>query len=83
MYGAGSMQRGQLNLLQLLGTEVRLGARSAGRALPRRPPLTHPAWRIAAPDIRITDTHVSLEDRGVKPAADLTLGPLSARITRL
>jgi len=40
-----------------------------------------PAWRIAAPDIRIADTKLSLEDRGVKPAARLTLGPLSARIT--
>ena len=63
-------QRGQLNLLQLLGAKA--AAPTASRA---------PAWRIAAPDIRLADTRVALEDRGVKPAADLTLGPLSARIT--
>ena len=40
-----------------------------------------PAWQIAAPDIRIADTRVSLEDRGVKPVADLTLGGITGRIT--
>ncbi|MGA7538826.1 MAG: DUF748 domain-containing protein, partial [Steroidobacteraceae bacterium] len=40
-----------------------------------------PAWRIAAPDVRIEDTRVSLEDRGVRPPASLTLGPISARIS--
>src|SRR6185437_3745681 len=40
-----------------------------------------PVWRIEAPDIRVEDTRVSVEDRGVKPAAELTLDPLSARIT--
>ena len=77
-------ERGQLNLLQLLGTKA--GPAPAPAAVPvaaAPPPAASrtPAWRIAAPDIRITDTHVSLEDRAVKPAADLTLGPLSARIT--
>ncbi len=69
-------QRGQLNLLQLLGTKAAAPAAAPPRAASRAP-----AWRIAAPDIRIADTHVSVEDRAVKPAADLTLGPLSARIT--
>jgi Domain of Unknown Function (DUF748) len=73
-------ERGQLNLLQLLGTKA--AAPAAAPAVASPPPAAKaPAWRIAAPDIRITDTHVSLEDRAVKPAADLTLGPLSARIT--
>lgn len=69
-------QSGQLNLLQLLGAKA---AAPAAASAPRAS--RAPAWRIAAPDIRIADTRVSLEDRGVKPAADLTLGPLSARIT--
>jgi hypothetical protein len=73
-------ERGQLNLLQLLGTKAASPAVAPASASP--PPAAHaPAWRIAAPDIRVTGTRVSLEDRGVKPAADLTLGPLSASIT--
>jgi uncharacterized protein involved in outer membrane biogenesis len=72
--------RGQLNLLQLLGTQSASAAAPPAAASP--PHASHaPAWRIAAPDIRITNTQVSLEDRGVKPAVDLTLGPLSARIS--
>jgi len=71
---------GQLNLLQLLGTKA--AAPVAARTSAAPPPAAHAAaWRIAAPDIRVTDTRVSLEDRRVRPAADLTLGPLSARIT--
>ena len=73
-------ERGQLNLLQLIGTKAAAPA-APPAAAPPPPAARAPAWRIAAPDIRITDTHVSLEDRAVKPAADLTLGPLSARIT--
>jgi hypothetical protein len=73
-------EHGQLNLLQLLGTKTAAPAAAPTPAAP--PPAAHAAvWRIAAPDIRVTDTRVSLQDRGVKPAADLTLGPLSARIT--
>ena len=45
-------------------------------------PTSHAAtWRIAAPDIRIDGTRVSLEDRGVKPAARLTLSGITARLT--
>ncbi len=40
-----------------------------------------PVWHIAAPDIRLEGTRVSLEDRGVKPAAVLKLAPLAAHIT--
>ena len=73
-------EHGQLNLLQLLGTKAAAPAAPPASAPP--PPASHaPAWRIAAPDIRVTGTHISLEDRAVKPAADLTLGPLSATIT--
>jgi Domain of Unknown Function (DUF748) len=74
-------ERGQLNLLQLLGATTTAPAGAPAAAAPPPAASRTPAWRIAAPDIRITDTHVSLEDRAVKPAADLTLGPLSARIT--
>ena len=43
-------ERGQLNLLQLLGTKRR---RTGRRAAAAPPPAAHaPAWRIAAPDIR-------------------------------
>jgi hypothetical protein len=80
-------QGGQLNLLQLLGHSAGKSAGSAPPlqgATPAPPPATSPrapAWRIAAPDIRLEDTRLSLQDRGVRPPADLTLGPLSARIT--
>jgi uncharacterized protein involved in outer membrane biogenesis len=70
---------GQLNLLELLGhsasPSTTVGTPTGG-ATP-----SAPAWRIAAPDVRIEDARVSLQDRGVKPAADLILAPLSARIT--
>jgi len=46
-----------------------------------RPTSHAAAWRIAAPDIRVDDTRVSLEDRGIKPAAHLTLSAITARIT--
>jgi Domain of Unknown Function (DUF748) len=88
---------GQLNLLQLLGPAVGKSASGPGPAQGTTPPAQGsapsaaasparrasraPAWRIAAPDIRVEDTRVSLEDRGIKPTAHLTLGPLSARIT--
>ncbi len=71
---------GRLNLAQLLGrpggpAQSSASSQSAGQAA------GNAAWRIAAPDIRIDDARVSLQDRGVQPAADLTLQPLSARIT--
>jgi hypothetical protein len=88
-------QRGKLNLLELLGHSAANSASattSAGQGAmpsptPAPPATSHgrashaPAWRIAAPDIRIEDSRVALEDRGIKPAADLTLSSLSARIT--
>jgi len=84
-------QHGQLNLLQLMGESAtkstspgapaNAAASSAPRSRPKSAAAHSPAWRIAAPDIRIEDTRISLEDRGVKPAAHLDLGPLSAHIT--
>ncbi|HVS78092.1 MAG TPA: DUF748 domain-containing protein [Steroidobacteraceae bacterium] len=80
-------RNGQLNLLELLGHAARNPAANAAggaqtAATASAPPHDHsPVWRIAAPDIRIEDTRASLEDRAVKPAARLVLGPLSARIT--
>ena len=63
---------GRLNLLELLGHSAPAVSGSA--------PAGPPAWRIAAPDIRLENARVSLRDRAVEPAADLTLYPLSARI---
>ena len=91
-------ERGQLNLLELLGHSGAGSATSATSphdatpggqsAMPSAAPATSartasraPAWRIAAPDIRIEDTRVSMEDRGVKPAAHFTLSAITARIT--
>jgi uncharacterized protein involved in outer membrane biogenesis len=68
---------GELNLLELLGRSA--GPPTTARGAPRK--TAAPTWRIAAPDVRIEDSRVSLQDRGVKPAADLILAPLSARIT--
>ena len=77
-------QHGRLNLLELLGHSASQSTNpAAGAPPPAAPPAAShtPAWRIAAPDIRIADTRVSLEDRGVKPAAALTLSAISARVT--
>lgn len=68
---------GRLNLLELLGPAAQ--AATAAPAAPR--PAAAPGWHIAAPDIRVEDARVSLQDRAVTPAAELTLAPLSARIT--
>src|SRR5487761_1495989 len=79
-------QHEKLNLLELLGPSA--GEPTGSAAAPAKGPTAStsaspphrasraPAWRIAAPDIRIEDTRVSLEDRGVEPAAHLALGPL-------
>jgi hypothetical protein len=70
-------QGGKLNLLELLGNSVG----PPPPAAPAQPSSRAPGWRIAAPDIRIEDTRVSLEDRAVEPAAELTLGAMTARIS--
>jgi uncharacterized protein involved in outer membrane biogenesis len=76
-------QGGKLNLLELLGQS----APPQGAAQPAAPPASPssaspaPAWRIAAPDIRVADTRVALEDRSIKPTAHLTLSAISAQIT--
>ncbi|MDE2449714.1 MAG: DUF748 domain-containing protein [Gammaproteobacteria bacterium] len=80
---------GKLNLLQLLGNSAGQPATSAAAKGARpAPPASSPpsasrgpAWRIAAPDIRIESARVSLEDRGIKPAAELALEAITARIT--
>ena len=80
----------RLNLLELLGRSA--GAADATSGAQAAPPPAQPAaaaprtahaaaWRIAAPDIRIEGARVSLEDRGIRPAAKLSLGPLSAQIS--
>ncbi len=83
-------EHGQLNLLQLLGSSAgkpaspaapAQGAAAPAPAAPPRRASRALVWRIAAPDIRIAGTRVSLEDRAVKPVAHLMLGPLSAHIT--
>src|SRR6185312_3255611 len=82
---------GQLNLLELLGRSAAHPPAAATPAPAAAPPPSPaaagspkagaPVWRIAVPDVRIENTRLSWEDRSVKPAADLMLGPLSARIT--
>lgn len=83
-------QHGKLNLLELLGQSSGPAHSSSPRQTATRPsPAATPphrasrdsVWRIAAPDIRIEDTRLSLEDRGVEPAARLSLGAIAARIT--
>ena len=65
------------------------GVRQTSRVAPPVVPAPAPApgaaraWRIAAPDIVVRDSRVSLEDRRVEPAASLVLGALSARIAGL
>ncbi|MBW4053016.1 MAG: DUF748 domain-containing protein [Proteobacteria bacterium] len=71
---------GRLNLLQLLGHSGQ-PERPVPAAQGSAPAAARPPWRIAAPEIRIEHARVSLQDRAVEPAADLTLYPLSARIT--
>ncbi|HEY1891090.1 MAG TPA: DUF748 domain-containing protein [Steroidobacteraceae bacterium] len=81
-------EHGKLNLLELLGRSA-AASNSAPPApgapqpapAPAHPASRAPVWRIAAPDIRVADTRVSLEDRGVKPAAHLILSGITARIT--
>ena len=84
-------EHGRLNLLELLGHSAAGPANSAATpqaATPPAPPASSrapasraAAWRIAAPDIRVDDARVSLEDRGIKPAAHLTLSAVTARLT--
>lgn len=81
-------ERGKLNLLELLGQTAAPAGSAASAPGPTPPPPTPapraaraPAWRIAAPDIRIADTRVSMEDRGVKPTVHLSLSGMTARIT--
>ena len=74
-------QDGKLNLLELLGHSAGQPTGSAAAAQGVASSSRTPGWRIAAPDIRIEDTRVSLEDRGIEPAADLSLGAITARIT--
>jgi uncharacterized protein involved in outer membrane biogenesis len=81
---------GKLNLLQLLGGESG-PAGNAAAAPQAAPPGARPAaapvpphgapWRIAAPDIRIASSRLSLQDRRVRPAAQLTLSAVAGRIT--
>jgi hypothetical protein len=83
---------GQLNLLQLLGpptgepmsspTPAPAATASALASAPNPQRASRASvWHIAAPDIRLVGTHLALEDRRVKPAAELMLAPLSAHIT--
>ena len=68
-------QGGRLNLLQLLGPAATKPARPVPAARGQAP-----AWRIAAPDIRIENARVSLQDNAVEPAANMVLAPLAGRI---
>jgi len=71
----------RLNLLELLGRSAGAADATSGAQPAPQPAQPAAAWRIAAPDIRIEGARVSLEDRGIRPAAKLSLGPLSAQIS--
>ena len=80
----------RLNLLELIApvstaaegstaaaaTEAHSGTAGASGGSARRA-----AWMLAAPDVVVKDFKVSAEDRGVSPAAELTLTPLNVRVT--
>jgi len=78
---------GHLNLLELLGDSAGKPPATPGAKPSTSPPAARrgiaraPVWRIALAELRVESTRVSVEDRGVKPSANLMLGPLSARIT--
>jgi hypothetical protein len=80
---------GRLDLLEPAAGEAAGGGgmRPASQPAPSHAPAAAPraarAWRVAAPEIVVRDSRISLEDRRVRPAASLVLGGLSARIAGL
>jgi hypothetical protein len=79
----------KLNLLELIGPAP---APAEGGAAPDVA-AAHPAqarsasatgasaWKLSVPDVRVEGFKVSAEDRGVSPAAELTLTPLNVHVT--
>ena len=74
----------QLNLLELLSPPPAAGSAAAA-------PATAPAasgggtresaWTLSVPDVSVAGFKVAAEDRGVSPAAQLTLSPLDVHVT--
>jgi hypothetical protein len=79
-------EAGRLNLLDLApSSPATAGAAPAGAAPAAKPePVAagsgSSAWTVSAPDIQVQEFKVSAEDRGVKPAVALLLGPLNIHV---
>jgi hypothetical protein len=77
----------RLNLLELIAPASAAGEGSAAAAAPSATEAANDstarrsAWTLSAPDVVVTDLKLSAEDRGVSPAAELTLAPLNIHVT--
>ena len=79
-------EAGRLNLLDLVPSSpatagaAPAGAAPAAKAEPVAAGSASSAWTVSAPDIQVQEFKVSAEDRGVKPAVALLLGPLNIHV---
>ena len=79
----------RLNLLDLIGPAPAPAEGGAAADVPDAHPAQAgsggaaraSAWKLAVPDVRVEGFKVSAEDRGVSPAAELTLTPLNVHVT--
>ncbi len=72
-----------LNLSELAGAPTGGNPRAASQAAPAAPAAPGPAkpWRVDLGEFKLVDASLSAEDRSVRPAAKLTLAPLSLSIS--
>jgi hypothetical protein len=77
----------KLNLLELIGPAPAAGEGSGAAAVPEAQPAKASgsatratAWTLSAPDVSAEGFKVAAEDRGVSPAAELTLTPLNVHV---
>jgi len=79
----------KLNLLELIAPAAAAGEGNGAAAVPDAHPAKAAsgsatrasAWTLSVPDVRAEGFKVSAEDRGVSPAAELTLTPLNVHVT--
>jgi hypothetical protein len=79
----------KLNLLELISAAAAPGEGDAAADGPDAQPAAvrsgnaahASAWSLSVPDVRVEGFKVSAEDRGVSPAAELTLTPLNVHVT--
>jgi Domain of Unknown Function (DUF748) len=79
----------KLNLLELISPASAPSEGNAAAAGPDTQPAAarssgaahSSAWSLSVPDVRVEGFKVSAEDRGVSPAAELTLTPLNVHVT--